>query len=131
MPPFEFGIVSVRNRSQGRRDQAGQVDEAVGVTPFVVIPADDLHQVSSDFCEPGVEDARRGVGHDVGRNDGILGVGEEALELTVGGSGERGVDRINRCRFATVTVRSVADPVGTGTRNAYRRGDPRVAEAPR
>ena len=72
--------------SEGGRHQAGQVGEAVGVTPLVVVPADDLHQITSDFGEPGIKDARRRIGHDVGGDDGVLGVGEEALQLTVGGA---------------------------------------------
>jgi hypothetical protein len=38
--------------SEGRRHQAGQIDKSLGVTPLVVVPADDLHQITSDFGEP-------------------------------------------------------------------------------
>jgi hypothetical protein len=72
----------------------------VGVTPLVVVPADDLHQITSDFGEPGIKDARRRVGHDVGGDDGVLGVGEEALQLTVGGGRERGVDCLDGRQLA-------------------------------
>jgi 6-phosphofructokinase 2 len=39
----------VQKPLQRRRDESGQIDEAVGVAPLVVVPADDLDQVASDL----------------------------------------------------------------------------------
>ncbi len=78
--------------SEGRADERDEVDEAVGVAPLVVVPADDLDLVADDLGEAGVEDARRGVGLDVLGDDRVLGVDEEALERALGGGLDRGVD---------------------------------------
>ena len=66
-----------------------EVDEAVGVAPLVVVPADDLDLVADDLGQPRVEDARRRVGDDVGGDDRVLGVAQVALERALGG----GLDR--------------------------------------
>ena len=67
-----------------------QVNAAVGVTPFVVVPAADLDEtVVDDHGQLGVEDARGGVVHDVDGDDGVLAVLEYAVErATCGGGGE-------------------------------------------
>ena len=67
-----------------------QVHAAVGVAPFVVVPATDLDEtVVDDHGQLGVEDARRGVLHDVYGDDGVLAVLENAVErLPCGGGGE-------------------------------------------
>ena len=61
-----------------------EVDEAVGVAPLVVVPADDLDLVADDLGQPGVEDARRRVGDDVAGDDRVLGVAQVALQRAVG-----------------------------------------------
>src|SRR4051794_19472542 len=81
---------------QRRADEQGEVDEAVGVTPLVVVPADDLHLVADDLREPGVEDAGGRVGDDVGADDLVLGVGENALERALGGGLVGGLDVLDR-----------------------------------
>jgi hypothetical protein len=60
-------------------DEDAEVHEAVAVAPLVVVPADDLDLVADDLGQPGVEDARRGVGLDVLGHDRVLGV-DEALQ---------------------------------------------------
>src|SRR5450631_3336743 len=57
--------------SERLADVRDQVDEAVGVTPLVVVPADDLRHVAVDVGETGVEDPRPRVGDDAGRNDRV------------------------------------------------------------
>src|SRR5690606_23200328 len=52
--------------SELRADELDEVHEPVGVAPLVVVPADHLDLVADDLGEPGVEDAGRGVGDDVG-----------------------------------------------------------------
>src|SRR6185295_19190811 len=66
-------------------DQGDGVDETVAVAPLVVVPADDLDLVPDDLGQARVEDARRRVGHDVGGDDLVLGVGQVALERALGG----------------------------------------------
>src|SRR5688572_30982115 len=55
---------------------------------------------SSDVCssdlQAGVDDRRPRVLDDVGRDDRVLGVLEDAFELTVGGCLQRGVDLLDR-----------------------------------
>ena len=94
-----------------------EVDEAVGVAPLVVVPGDDLDLVADHLGEAGVEDARGRVGDDVGGDDRVLGVLEDALELRPSAAA-----LIAALTSSTVTsgeavkVRSVAEPVGIGTR---------------
>src|SRR5690606_32562312 len=57
--------------------------------------ADHLDLVADDLGEPGVEDAGRGVGDDVGGDDRVLGVGEVALQRALGGGLERLVDLLD------------------------------------
>src|SRR5882672_11157418 len=76
------------------RDERGQVDEAVGVAPLVVVPAEDLHLVAVGHGDRRVERAGRGRADDVGRDDLVLGVDEDVLERALGGGLERGVDLV-------------------------------------
>ena len=94
-----------------------EVDEAVRVAPLVVVPAVDLDQLADALRQAGVEDARVRVADDVARHDRLLGVAEDALELLLRRGRECRVDRVDRRRFLRLAVKSVIDPVGTGTRN--------------
>ena len=76
-------------------DERGQVDQPVRVAPLVVVPADDLDLVADHLGQPGVEDARRRVGDDVGADDRVLGVGEDALERAVGRGLVGGLDLVD------------------------------------
>src|ERR1035437_282529 len=78
--------------SERLADVGDQVDQTAGVAPLVVIPADDLRHVAVDVGETGVEDARRRVGDDVGRDDRVLGVGQDPLQRAFGCRLDRGVD---------------------------------------
>ena len=65
------------------RQPPQQIHAAVGVAPFVVVPAADLDQAFvDDHGQLGVEYARRGVVHDVDGDDGVLAVFEDAVEET-------------------------------------------------
>ena len=56
-----------------------QVHQAARVAPLVVVPGEHLHEGSRpDHREPGVEDRRVGRLVDVGGDDRILGVGQDA-----------------------------------------------------
>src|SRR5690606_37727732 len=67
-------FVALSDDLQVRAHQLDEVDEAVGVAPLVVVPADDLDLVADDLGEAGVEDAGGRVGDDVGGDDRVLGV---------------------------------------------------------
>src|SRR5690606_25342878 len=82
-----------RSGSEVGAHQLDEVDQAVGVAPLVVVPADDLDLVADHLGQAGVEDAGRRVGDDVGGDDRVLGVGEVALQRALLGGGlERLVD---------------------------------------
>src|SRR4051812_1788485 len=85
LTPCLISSSSVRTVLQGRADEQAEVDEAVGVAPLVVVPADDLHLVADDLGQLGVEDAGVRVGDDVGADDRVLGVLQDALEGALGG----------------------------------------------
>src|SRR5690349_22922182 len=78
--------------SEGRADEGDQVTEAVRVAPLVVVPADDLDLVADDLGQRSVEDARGGVGDDVGGHDRV---GRVLEELAVGGSLDDLVDLLD------------------------------------
>src|ERR1700761_8736984 len=61
-------------------DQRGQVGEAAGVAPLVVVPAEDLDLVAVRHGDRGVERAGGRRADDVGRHDRVFGVIQDALE---------------------------------------------------
>mmetsp|Transcript_13739 Transcript_13739/g.32077 ORF Transcript_13739/g.32077 Transcript_13739/m.32077 type:complete len:391 (-) Transcript_13739:17-1189(-) len=87
-----------------------EVDDAVGVAPLVVVPADDLDEVRVEHdARARVEDARLLLGLHVGRHERLVSVAEEALlrasgvlldesadVLVGGGLGEAGGEVDNR-----------------------------------
>src|SRR6476646_3641778 len=77
-------------------DVLQQVDAARRVAPLVVVPAGDLEQRAVDHVRAlRVEDARVRVADVVGRDELLLGVLEDAFELTGGGLLERRVDLVD------------------------------------
>ena len=62
-------------------DKLREVHEAVGVAPFVVIPGNNLDLVADDLGQAGVEDRRGRVADDVGGDDRLVRVGQDALEF--------------------------------------------------
>src|SRR5262249_45834583 len=70
-----------------------QVDAAVGVAPFVVVPRDELEEPAVQLDPAaGVEDARSRVVDEVGGNHVVVGVLQDALEVRLGGPLHRGAD---------------------------------------
>ena len=68
-------------------------ENLVGIAPLVVIPRDDLHErVGQRDAGLGVEDGGVRIADEVGRDDHILRVIEDALELALGGLLHRGAD---------------------------------------
>src|SRR5205814_10717776 len=72
-------------------------DAAIAVAPFVVVPADDLHESSAvSHRQFAVEDARVRVTDDIDRDQGFVGVFEYTfVTLARGGFLERVVDRFH------------------------------------
>ena len=75
-----------RSRSRVLADQLGQFGEPVGVAPFVVVPAEHLGQATRGHRELTVEHARGGRADDVGGDEIVDGVVDDAHERAVVGS---------------------------------------------
>ena len=80
----------------GATDDDGEVGQAVGVAPLVVVPAEDLDQAAHGHGGPGLEGARGGRADDVGRHDRVLRV-DDHLRQRAGLRRrlERGVDLVD------------------------------------
>ncbi|MPM30687.1 hypothetical protein SDC9_77237 [bioreactor metagenome] len=99
-------------RSELRTDQDGQVDEAVGVAPLVVVPGDDLDLVADHLGQARVEDGRVRIGLDVLGDDRVLGVGDHR-RVGLGGLLHGGVDLLDG-GLAAGLEREVDDRTGRG-----------------
>jgi hypothetical protein len=65
-------------------DVGNQVQHAAAVTPLVIVPADKLDEVGVEGDTGlGVKDGRVGVAVEVGRDNLVLGVGENACNVSV------------------------------------------------
>ena len=78
-------------------------EDLVGIAPFVVIPGNDFDERirKSDTCVL-VEDGRARVAEEVGRNNGVFGVAENALEFAFGSSLHRSADFVILRRFREI-----------------------------
>ena len=74
-----------------RGQEADQVDDAVGVAPLVVVPAQHLHAVADDLGQRRVHDRGERVALEVGADQQVLVVAQNALQLAFAGGLERGV----------------------------------------
>src|SRR6202034_3973166 len=86
--------ISVRRSAEPGGDEGGQVDEAVGVAELVVVPAEDLDLVPVRHRDRRVERAGGGRPDDVGRDDRVLGVDQDALQSALGRVLVGGVDLV-------------------------------------
>src|SRR5690625_3659157 len=77
----------------------GQVHQAAGVSPLVVVPGNDLHLVADDASQFGIEDGGGWVGDDVTGNQRILGVLQDALQRSFCSFLHRRVDLFDRYVF--------------------------------
>src|SRR5689334_16770073 len=57
----------------------GQVHQAAGVAPLVVVPAEHLRQPPARLGQPRVEHTRRRVTDDVGRHQRRVGIADDAV----------------------------------------------------
>src|SRR5690625_7567316 len=60
-------------------DVDGEVHEAAGVTPLVVVPGHNLHLVTNYAGQLRIEDRGGRVGDDVTRDDRVLGVDRKSV----------------------------------------------------
>lgn len=64
----------------------GKIEELVGVTPFVIVPRDDLVEVIGQTdTSLVIENGGSGVMHEVLRNNFFFSVTQDTLEFTLGG----------------------------------------------
>src|SRR5690625_4890236 len=77
----------------------GQVHQAAGVSPLVVVPGNDLHLVADDASQFSIEDGGGRVGDDVTGNQRVLGVLQDALQRSFGSFLHRCVDLFDRYVF--------------------------------
>ena len=113
--------IEIAEVGQGPHEQLlDELHDPVGVAPLVVVPGDDLdHRPVHDRGQLRVDDRRGGVLDDVGGDDRVLGVGQQALQrAAVGGGLQRGVDLLDG-GLAVGLDRQVDDAAGgTGARTA-------------
>src|SRR5712692_1378459 len=68
------------------REECDQVDDAAGVSPLVVVPGDDLHQIAVHHLgESRVDDGAVRIAQHVARHHRIGGVFENPLQLSLRG----------------------------------------------
>src|ERR1044072_159605 len=81
--------------SSGELEQ--RVDDAVRETPLVVVPRQDLHQVTlHNVRGQGIDDAARRIADDVVRHDRVVAKLEDAAERALGRGLERGIPLVAR-----------------------------------
>ena len=81
-------------------DFSDQVDHPAGISPFVVVPGEDLDHVAvSHLGEGRVDDAGMGIGHEVDGDEGIRFILHDTLQFPFGCGPESGIDLIRRCVF--------------------------------
>lgn len=91
-----------------------EVDGAAAVTPFVVVPAENLDEVIANNVGPfGNEDGAVGITLDVAENDRVFVVIENTLHRAFGGALHRGVDGVLGDRLAGIAG-EVDDRTGRG-----------------
>src|SRR4051794_39044171 len=76
------------------RQHRQHIDATIAVTPLIVVPSDDLHELAAvGHRQVAVENAGVRVADDVDRNQRLVGIFENAfVALARGGLFERGVD---------------------------------------
>ena len=89
--PGLFGVS--RGRALLGGHDADHLDDLVGVTPLVVVPGDELDEGRIQLdAGLGVEGGGAGLAAEVGGDDRLVGVAEDALELAFGGLLHGGAD---------------------------------------
>src|ERR687887_2035545 len=82
---------------QALRDEPDEVGHAAAVTPFVVVPGDDLHhRPAEDHRRGGVDDRTALVAPEVRAHQGLVGHAEDALHRALGRGPERVVELVDR-----------------------------------
>lgn len=69
-----------------RGDEGEEIDNTAGVSPLVIVPRDELDEVGAELDSGvGVEDGGVGVADEIGGDDLLVSVGEDALVLALSG----------------------------------------------
>ena len=77
-----------------------QVDALAGITPFVVIPGDELDEgIVQRDTSFGIENARAGFVDEVRRNDFVFGITKDALHVGLGSLFHLSLDLIELSRL--------------------------------
>mmetsp|Transcript_3343 Transcript_3343/g.10574 ORF Transcript_3343/g.10574 Transcript_3343/m.10574 type:complete len:382 (+) Transcript_3343:276-1421(+) len=75
----------------------GELDQPVGVAPLVVVPRDELDEGRGELdASPGVEDGRAGLADEVGGDNLVLGVADDALGVGLRRELDLGLDLVVR-----------------------------------
>src|SRR4030042_3817573 len=78
-PLTSRSVTGFMDRSLG--DELDQVDQAAGVSPFVVVPGYDLDHVPvDDLCGQAVDDPGMGIAQAIDRHERLGRVAEDALQ---------------------------------------------------
>ena len=85
----------MRPLQQGANNR-GKIGQPAGVAPFIVVPAEYLHQIARGLCQTGIDHAGRGVDDDVTRHEGIGAVAQHSSPAVSGRLLERAVARESR-----------------------------------
>ena len=84
MRTFDWVSAVSAERLQQLRQSRAEVGSSAAVTPFVVVPGNNLHKlalVPEDLGEVGSENAAVRIVDDVARNDWVFGVAKDPLDL--------------------------------------------------
>src|SRR5690349_16776586 len=84
-PEFRGGLQALLGQ------EADEVDDAVGVAPLVVVPAENLYALADDLGERRIDDRATRIALEVGADEQIFIVAEDAFQFTISGSFQRGV----------------------------------------
>jgi hypothetical protein len=70
-----------------------QVDDPVGVTAFIVIPGQNLHQIfADDFGRKGVKNCRVGAADDIGTDQWVFAIAQIWVQMKMRSHTKRIVD---------------------------------------
>ena len=100
-------------------EQFQQRHAPVAVTPFVVVPADDLHElVAERQRQRAIEDARMRVAHDVLEDERLVAVFQDCPRKCAAAAASLKAALMPSAvaPFLSVAVNSVREPSGVGTR---------------
>ena len=97
----------------------GQINQAAGVTPLVVVPRNNLHLITDDLRQVGIEDGGMGITDNVGGNQWFaIGVFEDSLQRSLSCLLQGSVHGLYGNLLLRLEGEVGQEPVITGTRTA-------------